>query len=155
VEVNRPFVRHSAPVAQPSRSSAPVPRPRERRRGWRSRLRRSLRTGDFWLLLLFAVLLLGGLAVVLRALSDLDGDRTLLPGRGPKPIRAPGISGSLAPVTPDYSALKYFASGWWKTSADTEASGSIMKPSVRWIPICSGWSSRHSVAWSARSGQAG
>ena len=27
--------------------------------------------------------------------------------------------------------MKYLASGWWKTSAETEASGSIMKPSVR------------------------
>ena len=27
---------------------------------------------------------------------------------------------------PGYSALKYLASGWWKTSAETEASGSIM-----------------------------
>ncbi len=27
---------------------------------------------------------------------------------------------------PGYSALKYLASGWWKTSAETDASGSIM-----------------------------
>ena len=43
-------------------------------------------------------------------------------------------------------ALKYFASGWWKTSADTDASGSIMKPSVSCMPMRSGCSSRHSVA---------
>ena len=34
-----------------------------------------------------------------------------------------------------YVALKYFADGWWKTRADTEASGSIMWPSVSWMPI--------------------
>ncbi len=45
------------------------------------------------------------------------------------------------------AALKYFASGWWKTSADTDASGSIMKPSVSVTPIrSSGRSSRQSVA---------
>ena len=54
------------------------------------------------------------------------------------------------------SALKYFAAGWWKTSAETEASGSIMKPSVSRTPIsASGRSSRQSVAWSPRSGHAG
>src|SRR6185295_3734029 len=41
------------------------------------------------------------------------------------------------------AALKYFAAGWWKTSAVTE------------MPISSGRSRSHSVAWSARSGQAG
>jgi hypothetical protein len=53
------------------------------------------------------------------------------------------------------SALKYFASGWWKTSAETEASGSIMKPSVRASPICSGCSRSKRMRWSARFGQAG
>src|SRR5713101_6492854 len=53
------------------------------------------------------------------------------------------------------SALKYLASGWWKTRADTEASGSIMKPSVRPRPICSGRSRSNSARWSARLGQAG
>ena len=43
-------------------------------------------------------------------------------------------------------ALKYFAAGWWNTSADTEASGSIMKPSVRRTPMRSGRSRRQSVA---------
>ena len=53
------------------------------------------------------------------------------------------------------AALKYFAAGWWKTSAETDASGSIMNPSVRAMPTSSGRSRRQSVAWSARSGQAG
>ncbi len=107
-------------------SPSPIPRPpRARRRDWRSRARRALRSGDVWLLLVFAVVILGGLLVVLRVLSDIDSDPTPLPRRGPKPIRAPGITGLL--TTPErYSALKYRASGWWKTSAETEASGSIM-----------------------------
>jgi hypothetical protein len=42
------------------------------------------------------------------------------------------------PASGSYVALKYLADGWWKTSAETEASGSIMWPSVRWRPIWSG-----------------
>jgi hypothetical protein len=34
--------------------------------------------------------------------------------------------------------LKYLASGWANTIADTDASGSIMHPSVNSIPISSG-----------------
>ncbi len=54
-----------------------------------------------------------------------------------------------------YVALKYLADGWWKTRAETEASGSIMWPSVSWMPTSSGRSTRHSVSWSARFGHAG
>src|SRR5262249_8775326 len=43
------------------------------------------------------------------------------------------------------SALKYLASGWWKTRAETEASGSIMNPSVRLRPIRSGRSRSNST----------
>lgn len=36
------------------------------------------------------------------------------------------------------NTLKYLASGWANTMAETEASGSIMQPSVSSIPISSG-----------------
>src|SRR5438034_8249025 len=54
------------------------------------------------------------------------------------------------------SALKYFAPGWWKTSAETEGPGPIIKPSVSRTPNSPpGRSSRQRVARSPRSGHAG
>jgi len=50
---------------------------------------------------------------------------------------------------------KYVASGWAKTRAETDASGSIMKPSVRSTPTSSGRSSRKRPACWPRSGHAG
>src|SRR5262249_7615637 len=57
--------------------------------------------------------------------------------------------------SPSSFALKYLASGWWNTSADTDASGSIMNPSVRPRPICSGRRRSKSTRWSPRFGHAG
>ena len=53
------------------------------------------------------------------------------------------------------SAVKYAQSGWWKTSALTLASGSIIMPSVSRTPISSGRSSWNRPRWSSIFGQAG
>ena len=53
------------------------------------------------------------------------------------------------------STIKYLASGWAKTIADTDASGSIMNSSVKWTPMSSGLMRLNSFAWSSRFGQAG
>lgn len=66
-------------------------------------------------------------------------------GSGQAPAHSRRLSCFMARRSP-YSALKYFAAGWWNTTAETDASGSIMNPSVSCTPICSGFSSRHSVA---------
>jgi hypothetical protein len=51
--------------------------------------------------------------------------------------------------------LKYLACRWWKTSALTLASGSIMNPSVSCTPMSPGESKSKSNFWSVRLGQAG
>ncbi len=59
----------------------------------------------------------------------------------PRTHPPPLYSGSPSSCAP---TAKYTASGWWKTIADTEASGSIMKPSVSAMPISSGRSRSNS-----------
>src|SRR5207253_11426691 len=61
--------------------------------------------------------------------------------------------GAYRPAPP--ATLKYVASGWWKTTAETLASGSIMQPSVSSTPISSGRRTRKRICWSSRRGQAG
>ena len=51
--------------------------------------------------------------------------------------------GAYRPAPP--ATLKYVASGWWKTTAETLASGSIMQPSVSSTPISSGRRTRKRI----------
>ena len=55
----------------------------------------------------------------------------------------------------DQSTTKYLASGCANTIAETDASGSIMNPSVNSTPISSGFIKPNSFAWSSRFGHAG
>src|SRR5438093_1153851 len=50
---------------------------------------------------------------------------------------------------------KYLASGWWKTSAEVDCSGTNCHSSVNSMPTRSGRRRRNSCSWSSRRGQAG
>jgi hypothetical protein len=87
---------------------------------------------------------------------------SLLPSSSPllrhllEPVRrsrAPCDAVRYRSTTP--AAEKYVQSGWWKTIAETDASGSIIMPSVSPTPMSAGCSSSNRAAWSSRSGQAG
>src|SRR5204862_497941 len=55
-----------------------------------------------------------------------EADRARSRGRAPPSAAAEGDRRAADAAARSQSALKYFAAGWWKTSAETEASGSIM-----------------------------
>jgi hypothetical protein len=50
--------------------------------------------------------------------------------------------------------LKYFAAGWWQTTADVLCSGSSWNSSLSVTPIRDASSSSSSFVWSSRFGQA-
>ena len=120
----RYVVSHSLdPRAEPLRRTGGALLPRSRRLGALSRADPARRHG-----------------AVGRSRGDADAGRAHAPDRPALDARREA-SASQRRYTP-----KYRASGWCKTSAETDASGSIMSPSVSSTPMSSGRSSAKSSA---------